>query len=172
MGRNKAYLTVGGQPLAARTADLVKSAAGAAALVGDPELYSALGHRVVPDLYPGEGPLGGILSALADTQAEWNLMVACDMPGLTAAFLKALLDFAESKQLKIVVPAGNDALWEPLCAVYHESVRETLQRAFAAGTRKITAAFGSIPVGIYPVTEMAHLKNLNTPEDWAGYAAK
>src|SRR5262249_36178629 len=134
--------------------------------------YAALGYPVLADRYPGEGPLGGILTALGAGSAEWNLIVACDMPGLTVDLLKQLLDTAQSKQLKILMAEGDGGKREPLCAVYHRSVLASLQGAFAGGTRKVTAAFGDIPVAVYPVSEMAHLANLNTPEDWAGYAAK
>ncbi len=171
MGRDKALLPVGGTPLAARTAARVEAAAGRVTLVGDPERYAGLGYPVLADRFPGEGPLGAIVTALGDTAAEWNLVVACDMPGLTSDLLQQLLQYAEANQLKITVAQGIAGIPEPLCAVYHRSAAEPLARAFAGGTRKVTAAFEGIPVGVYPVAEMGLLGNLNTPQDWADYGA-
>jgi molybdopterin-guanine dinucleotide biosynthesis protein A len=171
MGRDKAYLPVSGQNLGARVAGAVKAAAGNVVLVGDPERYAALGYPVVPDRYPGEGPLGGILTALHQRAAEWNLVVACDMPGLDAGFLKDLLEVAEHKFLDILLPESKDGMREPLCAVYHREALGPLERAFDGGIRKVTAAFQGLRVEAYPVKEVACFTNLNTPEDWAGYAA-
>ena len=57
----------------------VAEAAGNVAIVGDPEIYRDLGLRVVPDRYPGEGPLGGIITALHDAGTGWSLILACDI---------------------------------------------------------------------------------------------
>jgi molybdenum cofactor guanylyltransferase len=171
MGRDKAFLPVHGESLAAVVARAVSAAAGSATLVGDPQLYGGLGYPVVADRYPGEGPLGGILTALRHTAAEWNLVVACDMPRVTFELLQDLLEAAERNSMKIIIPQGRDGLREPLCAVYHREAREGLAGAFATGIRKVTAAFDGIPVAAYPVAEVARFQNLNTPEDWAGYVA-
>lgn len=171
MGRDKAYLPVSGGILGSRVAAAVKAAAGNVAFVGDPARYAALGYPVIADRYPGEGPLGGILTALHQTAAEWNLVVACDMPGLAAGFLNDLLQAAERKSLDILLPETEDGMREPLCAVYHGDALATLERAFEAGIRKVTAAFPGLRVEAYPVNEVTYFQNLNTPEDWAGYAA-
>ena len=171
MGRDKAYLPFSGEPLASRVAQTVKNAAGSVTLVGSPERYGELGYPVTADLYPGEGPLGGIVTALRHSKAEWNLMVACDLPGLTTEFLQELLDTAERKPLDLLIPKTEHGRLEPLCAVYHRNALAELERAFAGGTRKVTAAFEGLRVETYPVRESAHFQNLNTPEDWARYAA-
>lgn len=170
MGRDKALLPFRGQTLAHAVARAVEQAAGNAVLVGHPTI--APGCRVIPDLYPGEGPLGGILTALADTAAAWNLIVACDMPELTAPFLLGLLEAAEASAADALVPAGPSGRPEPLCAVYHLRARGPLESAFRAGARKVTAALEGLRVVRFPVAEMRPFQNVNTPEDWSGYAAQ
>jgi len=172
MGRDKALLPFRGGVLAESVAREVTSAAGSAVLVGDPSRYAAYGYPVIPDRYPGEGPLGGILTALYHTTAEWNLVVACDMPALASAFLRRILDAAEQSDADALVPTGPSGFPEPLCAAYHARSRDSLQGAFVRGERKVMAAVASLQVVLWPMAELAPFQNVNTPEDWAGYAAE
>lgn len=165
MGRDKAQLPFRGGTLSAAIADAVREAAGSAILVGNP----ALGG--IPDRYPGEGPLGGILTALEHTSAEWNLIVACDLPQLTPAFLLRLLEAAETSGCDALLPHTRGGRPEPLCAVYRRSVREILEHRFRAGTRKVTLALEGLGVFRLEVSEALQFQNVNTPEDWADYAA-
>jgi molybdopterin-guanine dinucleotide biosynthesis protein A len=169
MGQNKALLPFRGGVLAQAIAQEVKAAAGHAAFVGSPSRAVPSGFCIVPDLYPGEGPLGGILTALQNTRAYWNLIVACDMPNLSAAFLRQLLDAAEAWDVDALLPAGPSHRLEPLCAVYHRRVRQPLHAAFSKGQRKVTAALAGLPVAVLLVSELAPLQNVNTPADWAAY---
>ena len=166
MGRDKAALPFRGGTLAGAVALAVQEAAGSAILVGNPE------HGGIPDLYPGEGPLGGILTALHHTSAEWNLIVACDMPEVTASFLKGLLETARRRRCGVLLPLGPGGRPEPLCAVYRRAVRDTLERRFAEGIRKITEAFEGLEVASLTVAEVAQFQNVNTPQDWSVYAAE
>lgn len=171
MGRDKAFLPLDGESLGTRIARIVAAAAGSATLIGDPEKYASLGYPVIADRYPGEGPLGGILTALHSTSADLNLMVACDMPGLNQTLLHELLEVAEHNPLKIMVSESERGRLEALCAVYPRQALDGLARAFDAGIRKVTAAFDGLAVATHPVAEVACFQNLNTPEDWARYAA-
>jgi molybdenum cofactor guanylyltransferase len=171
MGRDKAFLPVGEGPLGAHICRIVESAAGSAVLVGDPQTHSSLGYPVIPDVYPGEGPLGGILTALRHTTAEHNLVVACDMPRLTVEFLRELLEAAAAHNSDVLIPETAGGHREPLLAVYSRTALPVLQRAFDGGIRKVTAAFDGLAVSPYAVAEVASFQNLNTPEDWARYAA-
>ena len=169
MGRDKALLPFHGGPLAGAVARAVREAAGAVVVVGRPEL---LDYPTIPDLYPGEGPLGGILTALAHSRAEWNLVVACDMPEVTSDFLSRLLDRAGDSGRAVLIPRGPSGRPEPLCAVYRASARGPLEREFARGVRKVMAAVAGLDAGFWETPEMTHFQNVNTPEDWAGYAAE
>jgi molybdenum cofactor guanylyltransferase len=172
MGRDKALLPFHGRPLVAAVAGAVAAAAGSATLVGNPVLSTVTGFPALPDAFPGEGPLGGILTALRHTAADWNLIVACDMPELTAPFLAALLDAAQFCDCDVLLPVSQGGLVEPLCAVWHRRVSGAVETAFAAGVRKITAALAGLRSVPYRVTEITPFQNVNTPEDWSGYAAE
>jgi molybdenum cofactor guanylyltransferase len=169
MGRDKALLPFQASTLAQSVAEAVGAAAGTVSLVGKPRRDEFPGYGMVPDLYPGEGPLGGILTALEHSRADWNLIVACDMPRLSAGFLGQLLVAAESRQCDALAPAGPSGRLEPLCAVYHRSSRQGLHAAFARGIRKIAVALEEVRTVTWPVPEVSYFQNVNTPEDWAPY---
>lgn len=170
MGRNKALLPYHGSTLAQSVAEVVRAAAGSVALVGGSPGIAAAEIGFVPDLYPGEGPLGGILSALADSKADWNLIVACDMPGLRVDFLRRLLDRADLEASDAVVPVGPSGELEPLCTAYHRNSRRGLEAAFDRGVRKIALALAEIRTATWQVPEeLSCFQNVNTPEDWAAY---
>ena len=170
MGRDKALLPFRGCPLAKWVAAAVAQSAGAATLVGSPELYSGVGFPVISDLFPGEGPLGGILTALRHSTAEWNLIVACDMPEIHAALLVRLLDAARQSEADALLPVTEEGRPQPLCAVYRRTSLTPFETAFSAGTRKVTAALAGIRCVRLPVEEVSQFQNVNTPEDWAAYA--
>jgi molybdopterin-guanine dinucleotide biosynthesis protein A len=172
MGRDKALLPFRGGALAEFVARAVAEAVSTAVLVGDPALYGKFSYPVIADRYPGEGPLGGILTALGNTSADWNLIVACDMPGISADFLTRILEAAEEAGADALLPVGPAARPEPLCAVYHRRALDRLEAAFRAGQRKIMAAVAGIHAQRLPVGNMAVFQNVNTPEDWADYGAK
>jgi molybdopterin-guanine dinucleotide biosynthesis protein A len=171
MGRDKALLPYRGGTLAQAVARQVARVAGSAVLVGDPQRYQGLGYPVIPDDFPDEGPLGGILTALRHSPAEWNLVTACDMPGLKRSFLEELLAAAEVNQAS-TVPMGPSGRLEPLCAVWRRDALGMLETAFAGGIRKVASACEGLRMAVYPVAEVAPFQNVNTPEDWAGHATK
>ena len=174
MGRDKALLPAPGGTLGQQVARMVGAAAGSAVLVGSPERYGALGYPAIPDRYPGEGPLGGILTALGHTSAEWNLVTACDMPGLTENFLRGLLDAAERAGAEVLLPVGPGGRVEALCGVYRKSAGRALEAAFAAGVRKASAAASGVRglrMVSFKVSEVSIFQNVNTPEEWAAHGA-
>jgi molybdenum cofactor guanylyltransferase len=166
MGRDKALLPFRGGVLAGYVAAAVAAAAGSATLIGDPGRYGHLGYLVLPDRTPGAGPLGGVESALSYTTADWNLVLACDMPGISAEFLRGLLDSAEQSGADALVPAGPSGRPEPLSAVYHRRCAGPLRQALDEGVRKLTSALASLDVRIWTVDDAAWFENLNTPEEW------
>ena len=166
MGRDKARLPFKGGALAEAVAREVEKAVGGVTLVGHADLGG------IADWYPGEGPLGGILTALHHTSADWNLIVACDMPEISAEFLKRLAAEAERSSAAVVLPCGAGGRPEPLCAAYHRRSLPGLEAAFERGIRKVARACEGLAVRRLDVAEVAIFQNVNTPEDWSAYAPK
>jgi molybdenum cofactor guanylyltransferase len=142
-GQDKARVDLGGKTMLARMTGLVVEAVGSVSVVADRESrYADLDVWVVQDLWPGEGPLGGIVTALLATRErgggrDWNLVTSCDMPFLTREWLAYLIERALSSAAPVVLAHSTHGP-EPLCACWRTSAVETLQDAFRRGVRKVT----------------------------------
>jgi molybdopterin-guanine dinucleotide biosynthesis protein A len=170
MGRDKALLPCRRATLVEHVAGLVDMAVGNVSLVGPRDRYERFGYPVVTDLSPDRGPLGGIDAALRNSEAAWNLVVACDMPALPPDFLHSLLDEAEAAACECLIPVSPAGV-EPLCAVYHRECRNEIGRALDRGVLKVHEAVAALRARYWKVREAAWFVNLNTPEDWAHYCA-
>ncbi len=168
MGRDKALLPCPGGPLVGRVASLVAAAAGSVTLVGHPERYLHLPYPAISDRYPDTGPVGGIHAALETTVADWNLIVACDMPGLSAESLRAMLDRAEDTGVDCLAAQSPSGFPEPLCAVYHRRCASEAAAWLDSGRRKAAGWLSTLRMEWYPLAE-ERLRNLNTPEEWDRY---
>ena len=172
MGRDKAWLPYRGTTLAEHLARAVQEAAGTVALVGDPARYASFGYPVYRDKFPGCGPLGGIYTALDITSADWNLIVACDMPGISVEILRTLLNCAtELDGTSCIVAAGPGGEPEPLCAVYHRNCLPVLARAIQEKRFKMKDLIAELVTQMVPV-DGSVLANANTPAEWAAFAEK
>jgi molybdenum cofactor guanylyltransferase len=169
MGQDKACLPFQGRTLVEHVANAVAEAAGSVTLVGAPERYQSLSLPRLADTQTGVGPLGGIHTALSASRAAWNLVVACDMPGISGSFLQSLMAAAESSAADCFVPAGPSGLLEPLCAVYHLRCLPAIGAALDRDVRKVTDGLAGLRVATWSVPESHWFRNVNTPEEWNQY---
>ena len=176
-GRDKALSVPGGKSLLARTTELVRSVCGNVHIVAATGRYEGAAGVIVEDRWPGEGPLGGILTALAEVPANaagpvWNLIVGCDMPFLTHEWLGYLCERAVASEAEVVF-AESKFGWEPLCACWSSAALPELQMAFDGGVRKVTEAMRRIRREVLDEgawkrfdTEGRLFWNMNTPGDY------
>ena len=141
-GRDKALVEIGAQPMLLRMHKLLDGVAEEVGVIAAPEKYASLGLKCIADLWPGEGPLGGIVTALlhteeTDPKSAWNLVLSCDMPFLTPDWLEFLATRATKSAAQVILPfsAGGP---EPLCACWRTDAARTLRAAFESGIRKVT----------------------------------
>ena len=172
MGTNKALLEIGGRTILER---VIAAAAGACARVvlvaNDPETYARFGVPTVPDRYPGKAALGGIATALAEARAPRALVLACDLPFLTAEFLLYLATLEPTAD--VTVPETRDAGPHPLTALYARACLPHIERRIAADRLKVTGFFADVGVRRVSDGEMRAagfdpdrlLANVNTPDE-------
>jgi molybdopterin-guanine dinucleotide biosynthesis protein A len=129
--------------------------------------------RVVADVRPGLGSLGGIFTAVVEAPAP-VVCVAWDMPFVSAALLQALAE-ALGRGSDAVLPSSDSRRGvEPLCAAYGPACREAIQASLDAGDLRAIGFHPRIQVGILPLAEVARTGdpdllffNVNTADDLA-----
>jgi molybdopterin-guanine dinucleotide biosynthesis protein A len=166
MGRDKALLPLGHATMVEEIAARVRVAAGSVTLIGSPEKYGHLGLPVIPDEIENCGPLGGLYAALRATNADWNVLVACDMPEVTVSFLQRLIEAAERSDADCVLPEIGGKL-DPLCAVYHRRVVGAAESAIHRKLFKMQDFVSTLRTSYWPVADPRPLVNLNTPVEWS-----
>ena len=172
MGRDKAFLNLGGRSLLERAISTAEAACDRVVLVGDRERLGKYGV-VVEDQYEGQGPLAGIQAALtSEFASQWNVILAVDTPAVPATFVEYLIENARVSLSVVTVPRVN-GYTQPLCAAYRREFAETAQAALREGRNKIDPLFAAVPARIVEETELAvagfrpdMFDNVNTPEDW------
>jgi molybdenum cofactor guanylyltransferase len=157
MGRDKAGVNLGGTTLLGRVLATLASAGldDVVTVGGGP------GPMAIADHWPGEGPLGGVLTALAARPEHHVLVVAVDLPFLDAHTIRALLDTSTDGDADVVI-ARTDRL-EPLCARWLPSAEPTLRAAFGRGERSIRRTLGLLRVHAVDV-DPAALVDVDDPE--------
>jgi molybdopterin-guanine dinucleotide biosynthesis protein A len=177
MGRDKAWLKIGGKTLLARQIELVRAVGASEVFIsGRPGTdYAEFGGRVLPDHFKDAGPLAGVERALDATTTTLLLVLAVDMPTMTANFLEKLR--AASTENLGTVPQVDGRI-EPLAAFYPKTAgplavemlraRETGSEAGAPGPTDFARRCEKenlVKLIAVDETEARCFTNLNAPED-------
>ena len=172
MGFNKAFIEIGDRRLIDATVDrLARLFPEVLIIANNLDLYGYLGMRVIPDLIPNSGSLGGIYTGLTAAAHPRAFFVACDMPFLSADLITLLV--REAENWDVVVPRVAGEL-QPMHAVYAKSCLPFIKEAIDVGKLKITGFFDEVRVLRIPEETVARFAppdlafmNLNTPDDLA-----
>jgi molybdopterin-guanine dinucleotide biosynthesis protein A len=126
--------------------------------------------RTVHDRVPNCGPLGGLDAALAAARDDPLIVVACDMPYLTAGLLAYLLTLAP--EADVVVPQSGRG-YHPLCAIYSRACRAAVSARLADGRLRMIDLLADLRLRVVTAGELERLgyggrvlANVNTPADY------
>ena len=171
-GRDKGALLVEGRTILERQVTELSSVASEILMVGGRTPHG--GVRLVADIVPGRGPLGGLHAALTEAAYDVVVAIACDMPYISAplvAHLAALTATADA-----VVPRTERG-YHPLCAAYTRACLGPLAERLAGGRLKMIDALADLNVRVVGAEEIERfgrchrlLANVNTPAEHSGLA--
>ncbi len=171
MGRDKAFLPVGGRPVLERVLERVVPLSDDVMLISNElEKYRYLGHRVIADIHPGKGSLGGIYTAIHAARYPHCLVVACDLPFLNSALLRYLMSLTSG--FDVVIPRITE-FPETLHAIYGRGCLESIEWRLLSDRLKIIGFFDDVRVRYVDRDVVARIDptfrsflNMNTPADW------
>ena len=173
-GQPKGLERVGGRRIIDRVAAALSPVTDELLVIAnDPSAEAWLpGARWAPDVHPGLGSLGGIHAAITHAKRP-VLVVAWDMPFVTAPLLAALLETAAATRADAAVPESSSKRgMEPLCAYYTPRCAPAIERRLAMGDRRVIAFYEDVLVAPLAAAAVARFgepeilfMNVNTPDD-------
>ncbi len=188
MGQDKALLDFAGRPLVEAVIDVAMQTGQ----TGTPpilivnreqfpdaryrELAGRRGIRLAAEDHDRHGPLGGLATALdLCAGARGVVLLACDMPFLTAELLRYLISghLAEPDEAPgVTMPLDRNGRRQPLVAVYDGSTRPVVETMIRTGERRLEGLSHRVPTRLVPFEELRRLPgherfftNLNRPDD-------
>ena len=174
-GKPKGLARVGGARILDRLVDVFGEALGAAPLLvanapDAPTWRPDL--RVVADVRPGMGSLGGIYTAVVEAPAP-VVCVAWDMPFVTPGLVRALADGLADWDAFLPESDGRRGV-EPLCAAYGPACAAAIAASLKAGDLRAIGFHRAVRVGRLPLEAVRRLGdparlffNINTADDLA-----
>lgn len=174
LGRIKALERINNQRLIERTIERLSPPAQTVLVITSQEQFdvinaSLLNVKVVIDLYPGKGALGGIYTGLASADSLYSLVVGCDMPFLNSNLLSYIIERIDS--FDAVVPRVQGMV-EPLHAVYSKNCLGPIQEMIQENRLEISYLFNLVKTRYIGEDELIefdsqHLSffNINTVAD-------
>jgi molybdopterin-guanine dinucleotide biosynthesis protein A len=179
-GRDKGALVVAGRTILdrqlAQLSQITRDLLIVGGVVPSPPIP---GVRYVADRMPGCGPLGGLHAALSEAHAQLVVIVACDMPFVSAPLIRYLLAIATGPERPDVVVPRTERGYHPLCAVYTRACLGPVARRLAERQLRMDGLFEDVRVHAVTHDELAPLgdpnhllANLNTPLEYRAIEAK
>lgn len=169
LGTDKALVRLGNETLLERSVRTLEAVARHVVIAGgESGRYAIPGIPCLADTIPDAGPLGGLCAAMQSTDAETILLLACDLPFVSAPLMQLLL--TTDAGTPVVIPRSGGIV-QPLCGRFATNLRPSLQAYLAGGGRKVMGfvstcphAFCDIEPG-HPLYHPSLLSNINFRDD-------
>ncbi len=179
LGRDKARVELEGLTLVERAVATLSGVFSTVIIVSpEREGLRLSGSEVVPDLQSGQGPLGGIATALDWAGGQSTFVLACDMPFVSSDLVEHVIKSVSDEGQETSRADGPIACvprWlgrlEPLCALYDPDVLPYVEQALAVGAFGVQDLLETVPIKVvdvgaqHPFYHPELFMNINRPMD-------
>ncbi|WP_076413202.1 molybdenum cofactor guanylyltransferase MobA [Shewanella sp. UCD-KL12] len=166
-GNDKGLVDLNGQPMIKHAIDRVKPQVKEILINANrnQNLYAEFGYPVVSDEDSGYlGPLAGMITAMAQTDADYLLVVPCDCPLLPTDLVSRMLSQIESNDAELAV-ASDGKREQPVVMLLKPSLRDSMKAFLDAGERKIDFWYAKHNCVVTDFSDQPNaFVNVNTPE--------
>ncbi len=177
MGRNKALMRLGDEPLIVHVIRQMKSVTDELLLItNEPGLYTSLKLPTYTDILPDMGALGGLHAGLSYAANSTVICVGCDMPLLRPNLLSHLVTLLEDYDAVVPCVQAVDRptpIFQTLSAVYSKRCLSVIDEMLAVDELRVHALYDRIDTRIVQPHEWQAFDpqglsffNINTPEDF------
>jgi molybdopterin-guanine dinucleotide biosynthesis protein A len=173
MGEDKRYLVMGGETLLERGLGVLRSVfQEVLVVIAQDSPPVGVDAKVVRDLVPECGSLGGLYTGLMQATTPCIFVVACDMPFLDQA---VIAQFTSRRATADIVMAKLAARLHPMHALYGKRCLPVLEQMIQARQLKIQEVVSHASLRVQYVTETdlssidpsgRSFQNVNTPADF------
>lgn len=171
MGRDKASLPFGGEPLLSRVVRIVRQTAGDVVLVAREGQALPEGFEAVRDPAEGLGPLAGLMVGLRYVKADRAFVTACDAPFLRPALIERLVDLSAGYDAAVPEIDGHLMV---AAAVYARSIAPVVEALVARRALRTRDLLGYVRARRIPPEDLRDIdpdlesfRTCNTPESYA-----
>jgi molybdopterin-guanine dinucleotide biosynthesis protein A len=171
LGFDKAFLRLGDEYVSERLVRLMASMFSSVCFIASTKRPLPVKDvKVYYDREPGLGPLGGLLTALLNSEHDYTFIVPCDLPFIQPRLIELL--WRQNTDAEIIIPFYNDHM-EPLAAFYHKKCIPHIEQALYRSERHMLSFHANLFVQKFALQTFftkaeieRMLFNINFPEDY------
>ncbi len=169
-GKVKANMRVGDKPIIQSVLEIMDSVFSRTLIVTNysSEFTRYSNYSMVEDIYKKVGPLGGIHSALTNSEAEAVFIVAGDMPDLSTYLIRQMSEYYLIAGCEVLIPRINGNI-EPLHSIYSKEILNRLENyLLSTKSYAIRSFLNTVKVEYLDISDSearSTFKNINTPEE-------
>lgn len=170
MGKDKALLKYEDETFMSNSIKKLKKLFNEVIVVeGNINKYNIDNAKIIKDIYPNMGPMGGIHAALKAAKNDWIFVIPCDMPLWEPLLVDEILKYRLDND--IVVPLFNKRM-EPLFALYKKTCIPKIEECLDKNIIKVIELYPLVKTNCVDLQNIFTLEecsksflNINTPED-------
>lgn len=130
--------------------------------------------KVIPDIYPEHGPMGGLHAALKECESEVMFVVTCDMPLITRELVKQICNEMHEQQrimddnIDALIAVTHDGKYHPLCGIYKKELQQLMEEHLKQDNNRMMSILKNCRVKYLELDEEVsrQLINVNTVDEY------